>query len=109
MSNDTTDWLRIEREAHDQVVGELAMLVDTPLVFGQHIAWTDCRFGRTDDLSSVHRVGFPKGNDPHTTCGELIPHPVRWFPLSPALIQTMQPCRFCEAEYARAPQREHAA
>jgi hypothetical protein len=101
-------WLEIEREAHAQAVAELETREGTPLVFGHHIAWVDCRFGRTDGLSAVHRVGFPNGHYAFTGCGEVIPDPVRWMVLCPALIRTLSSCRFCEAEMVRAA-RENAA
>lgn len=104
----TADWREIEQAAREQVQAELVTRLDTPLVFGEHIAWAVNRFGRTDDLSPIHRVGFPVGNEPFTTCGEAIPNPVSWLVLSPRLIQSMPPCRFCESEYARAPQESAA-
>lgn len=94
-------WLRIEREAREQALMVLAQDESSPLVFGAYLAWVDCIYGRTDGLSPIHRVGFPIGNKPHTTCHEAIPAPIRWMVLSPALIKSIGPCRFCEAEYQR--------
>lgn len=102
------DWERIEAEALEQTRAELDTRVNTPLVFGEHIAWAICRFGRTDDLSAVHRVGFPLKHEPYTTCGEKIPAPVLWMALNPRLIERMPSCRFCEAEYARVPKEDAA-
>lgn len=102
-------WRRIEREASAQAALRIQADENTPLVFGDYIAWVHCaQHALTDALSSVHRVGYPIKDDPYTTCGEAIPAPARWFTLSPRLVQTMPPCRFCEAEYARC-QRENAA
>jgi hypothetical protein len=101
-------WQRIEREAHAQVQAELEVDERTPLVFGAHIVWTGCRLGRTDSLTPVHRVGFPQVHHAFTACGELIPPPIRWSRLSPAMIRTMKRCHYCEAEILRI-SREEAA
>lgn len=95
------EWLRIEAEAREQVAAEVEALTDTPLEYGHHIAWVDCRYARTEGISDVHRVGFPQKHEPYTSCGEQIPHPTRWLSLSPAMIRTMVPCRFCAAEQMR--------
>lgn len=95
------DWQRIEQDALAQVRAELDVIESTPLVFADLIAWVDCRFGRTDGLGQVHRVGFPMFGRPYTTCGELIPAPIRWIPLSPRLAQSLGDCRYCLAECAR--------
>ena len=94
-------WLQIEREAREVASAVLDRDENTPLVFGAFIAWTECQFGLTNGLSPIHRVGFPQHNDAYTTCGELIPSPLRWFSLSPAIVRTMGKCKFCEAEMAR--------
>jgi hypothetical protein len=94
-------WQRIEREARAVAMAELERDENTPLAFGAFIAWTECQFGLTNGLSAVHRVGFPQHNDTYATCGERIPQPVRWVPLSPALVRTMGKCKFCEAEMVR--------
>lgn len=101
-------WSEIEREAHEQVQAELARDESTPLVFGAPIAWSYNARGRTDGVSEVHRVGFPQFNHAYTTCGELIPAPIRWCPLSPAVVRVMAKCQYCEAEMARV-KRERAA
>lgn len=105
-----TDWTRIVSEAKEQATAELIALEHTLLEYGQPIAWVVCRYRCTDALSTVHRVGDPKGAslDPYTTCGEAIPHPALWLPLSPALVRSMDSCGFCKAEYARQ-SRERAA
>jgi hypothetical protein len=46
-------WARIEREAHEQVQTELEVDLNTPLAFGAHIVWTQCRMARTDGLTPV--------------------------------------------------------
>jgi hypothetical protein len=94
-------WATIEREALEQVRAELAVAEVTPLEFGAHLVWTECLFGRTNGLSPVHRVGFPQFDRVYTTCGDVIPEPIRWVPLSPAMVRTMARCKFCEAEYQR--------
>lgn len=101
-------WTRIMAEVRAQNSADLTTLEQTPLVYGDHIAWAVRLYGWTDDLSHVHRVGYPQQDEPYTTCGEKIPWPGLWLQLTPALVRTMPPCRFCEAEYARA-QRENAA
>jgi hypothetical protein len=97
-------WDLIEQEARQQVREELTAAENTPLVFGAAIGWTECYDGRTRDLLPLHRVGFPNGGYAFTTCGEVIPPPVRWRVLSPAIIRTAAKCRFCEAEAMRAKQ-----
>jgi hypothetical protein len=101
-------WREVEREAREQMLVALEADENTQLVFGNHIAWVDCRFGLTDSLSSVHRVGFPEGRAAVTTCGELIPAPKLRMSLTPGLIRSLGRCRYCEAEYQRAV-RENAA
>jgi len=96
-----TDWPRIEQEARDVASAELDRREATPLVFGDPIAWAHHRFGLTDALSSVHRVGYQMDDTPYTTCGEVIPSPAGWLVLSPALAASMPHCRFCDAEYVR--------
>lgn len=95
------EWKRIEREAHEQAMKEVDVLNETPLVFGHHIAWSHTNRHETESITALHRVGYPKHGNPYTACGEPIPHPLRWFPLSPALIKHMPRCRFCENEYPR--------
>lgn len=94
-------WHRIETEARAQAAAEVQALTHAALVFGQYIAWATYRYGRTDGITAVHRVGFPIGHKPYTTCGEIIPSPVCWVPLTPRLVEVMPQCRFCEAEYIR--------
>src|SRR5690349_19223327 len=79
-------WAAIEREALAQVRTELAHDETTPLVFGAAIAWSECLMGRTNGVSLLHRVGMPQHEHEYTTCGDLIPPPIRWIPLSPATI-----------------------
>jgi hypothetical protein len=94
-------WRELERQAHEQTVLDLDRLERTPLEFGAHIAWSECLLGRTNGFSPVHRVGFHQVGNAYATCGELIPPPVKWLPLSPAMVRTMMNCRYCEAECAR--------
>lgn len=101
------EWRQIEREAHDHALAVLDAEEKLPLVEGAPIAWVYCRFGRTDDVSHVHRVGQPVNGEPYTACHEAIPDIIRHMILTPALIRAMEPCRFCEAEYTRG--KRHAA
>lgn len=94
-------WLRIDLEARVVALAALEHDESTPLEFGAFIAWTECQFGFTNALSVLHRVGFPQHDDQYATCGEPIPAPVRWLPLSPAIVRTMRKCQYCEAEVAR--------
>lgn len=103
------EWRAIEREARASALTMLERDENTPLVFGAHIAWVDGMHGRTDDLSAIHRVGYPEKGKPMTTCGLEIPAPIRWFTLSPALLRTMDSCRFCEAEHQRLVRSHDAA
>lgn len=106
---DTFDWRPIEHEARMHALSVLERDESTPLVFGAHIAWVEFVFGRTDALTPVHRVGYPIAGKPYTTCHEGIPGPLHWMVLSPALIESLGPCRFCEAEYQRSEQWNDSA
>jgi len=103
-----TDWQRITRDARAVALADLARDENTPLAFGQHIAWSECQFGLTNGFSEIHRVGFPQHRNNYTTCGERIPPPMRWLPLSPAMVRTMGNCKFCEAEMMRLAHEEAA-
>jgi hypothetical protein len=94
-------WLRIEHEALTQVRTELEAEDTQPLPFGQIVAWSDCRFARTDELSVVHRAGETVGETALTLCGEVIPSPVRRLQLSTNLVRTLGRCRYCEAAYLK--------
>ena len=89
------DFRRIEAAAREQVAAELDIAELTPLVYGDPIAWAECKLGRTDDLSEIHRVGNPVKGEPATTCGEKIPEPARRLPLGPGLMATIRHCKFC--------------
>lgn len=102
-------WTRIKAEALAQIILDLARLHETPLAFGQHLAWVTHEANLTAELSPLHRVGFPIDARPYTGCGERIPPPICWLPLSPALIATMPRCKFCVAEYERAVRLRDAA
>jgi len=108
---DGFDWHAIEREAKREAAARVDTLAETPLEFGAFIAWATTAYkGVTDGFSPLHRVGVPQGNQPYTSCHEVIPEPVRWLTLSPALTRTMDACRFCESEYHRAIEGQaHAA
>jgi hypothetical protein len=96
-------WQAIERAARAQVVADVEVLERTPLVSGEFIAWSThlkSQWGHCSGLSPVHRVGQITAEYCYTTCGEIIPPAVRWLPLSPALVQSMEPCKHC-AEQAR--------
>lgn len=95
------EWREIEREAREQNSLDVIRLESTPLEFGQHIAWTTCLLACTNGISELHRVGHPILGYDHTTCGDVIPPPVRWLPLSPAIIRTLPRCKYCEAEHVR--------
>ncbi len=94
-------WLRIEREALAQVRTELEAEDTQPLPFGQIVAWSDCRFGRTDVLSVVHRAGESIGETAVTVCGEVVPSPIRRLQLSANLVRTLGRCRYCEERYVK--------
>ncbi len=100
MSERAAMWEQLEREAREQVRSEIAADEQTPLVFGAPIAWSLCLLGRTNGVSPLHRVGQAQHGHAYTTCGELIPAPIRWLPLSPAVIRTKPRCKDCEAEMA---------
>lgn len=113
------DFPRIEAEAAAEWRARLAVDEATPLEWGAHIVWSvkTPRNGITDGMSDVHRVGYPIGDNPATTCGEMIPPAVLWVPLSPAMVRAaevrvptkdteedkmhLMACRFCKAEHAR--------
>lgn len=93
-------WLQIESEARAQVRAELDREMVTPLQPGATVAWALTRFGHTDGLSAVHRVGDPLGDQPTTLCGDLVPDPILRVPLSPRLIRTLGNCKYCESVHA---------
>jgi hypothetical protein len=94
-------WRRIEQEALAQVRTELAAEDLHPLPFGHVVAWSDCRFARTDLLSVVHRAGESIGETAVTLCGEVIPSAIRRLQLSPNLVRTLGRCRYCEDIYVK--------
>lgn len=96
-----TSWDRIEAEAREQKSAEYGERRQTPLEFGAHIVWSEYQANQTNGFSEVHRVGFPQFGQAYATCGELIPGPLTWFPLTPALVRVMDRCKYCEAEMAR--------
>lgn len=94
------DWRRIQSEARAVAIAAEG----TPLQLGQSVAWAECRFGRTNDLSRVHRADDAKAGDSEdqkTLCGDRVPMPVLRIALSPNLVRTLGRCQFCEAEYQR--------
>lgn len=98
----TFDWKELERDARAVAMDRLTIDETTPLELGAHIAWTDTGWmGATSGLSSAHRVGEPIGSKPHTTCGAAIPEPIRRLILTPAIIDALAPCGFCEAGVSR--------
>ncbi len=101
-------WERFEAEVREDMRARLAVEEVTPLEFGAAIAWSRNSRGKTDEFTPVHRIGFPQIDRAFTACGELVPAPILWLPLSPAMIRTMDKCRYCEAEMARI-SREQAA
>jgi hypothetical protein len=108
MSERADMWAEIESAALAQVRAELERDERTPLEFGYPIVWSECLMGRTNGMSELHRVGLPQHGHQYTTCGQLIPPPIRRVPLSPATIRVMVKCRQCEAEVVRI-SRERAA
>lgn len=106
--SDRAEWLRIEGEAREQCAADLALLERTPLEVGAPIAWVECLLAHTNGLSPLHRVGKAQFGSAYTACGDLIPSPVRWIPVSPAMARTMAPCRDCIAALQRMT-RERAA
>ena len=101
MSERADMWADIEAAALEQVRAELERDERTPLVFGSPIVWSECLMGRTNGMSQLHRVGLPQHGYEYTTCGQLIPPPIRWVPLSPATIRVAPKCKQCEAEVLR--------
>ncbi len=102
-------WRAIELAARAQVASDLDLLEAKPLEHGSHIAWSECRLGGTNGFTSLHRVGLTQFGHAYTTCGDVIPAPVRWLPLSPAIIRTRARCRDCEAGYAAHTAKEKIA
>ncbi len=92
-------WRKIEQEALAQVRTELEAEDTLALPFGQIVAWSDCRFGRTDVLSVVHRAGEPIGETAVTLCGEIVPAAIRRLQLSANLVRSLGRCRYCEDLY----------
>lgn len=93
MRDTTLDHHLIQRTARSEAAAAI-----TPLELGQPIAWSKTtRSGVTDGISSLHRVGLPKGNLAYTACDLPIADPVLWLSLSPAIADALLPCGFCEA------------
>jgi len=91
--SDGGKWQAIEREALEQV---RAQLTEDEPERGHSVAWTLCRFGRTDGFSAVHRVGPSVSGTPMTLCGQPIPEPIKLVPLTPNLARVLSRCRYCE-------------
>lgn len=96
-----TEWQRIEREAREQAREYIQATELRPLEHGQPVAWAECRFGRTNDLSLVHRAGEETSGATFTLCGELVPAVVMRVALTPNLARTLGRCRYCEQEHAK--------
>ena len=92
-------WRQIEADARAQVVTDI--VADDFLQPGRVVAWSLCRFARTDGLSVVHRVGQPVAGVAATLCGEIIPEPIRLIPLNANLARTLGRCSYCERIYAK--------
>jgi hypothetical protein len=97
----SSDWSRIEREAREQVVAAVQADEVTPMALGTSIAWAECRFGRTNDLSLVHRVGESRFDEQWALCGERIPPAILRVALSPNLVLSLGRCRYCDAEHQK--------
>lgn len=95
------DWHRIEAEAREQNRATLVAADGVPLVHGSVVAWSECRNGKTNDLSLVHRVGELVGDTNLTLCGEIIPAPLLRLPLSAPFIRVLGRCRYCEEAYVK--------
>lgn len=89
-----TMWRQIEADARAQTARDV--LADDFLQPGRVVAWVLCRFGHTDGLSQVHRVGRPIAGVAATLCGEIIPEPIRLIPLNANLARTLGRCPYCE-------------
>ena len=87
-------WREIEAAAREQASADIC--ADDFLQSGRIIAWVLCRFGHTDGLSKVHRVGQPIAGVAATLCGEVIPPPIRLIPLNANLARTLGRCPYCE-------------
>ncbi len=97
------------REIEESARKDALAIADAPLELGHSVAWSEVRFGRTDDLSLVHRVGVAVYEEERALCGERIPPAIRRVALSPKLIQTLGRCRHCDAEFAKLPNTGVAA
>lgn len=92
-------WRTVERDALEQVRADIAVVESMPIEAGTPVAWAECRFGRTDSLSVVHRAGSPIGETPMTLCSAVIPSAMLRLTLTPNLIRSLGRCKWCEAEY----------
>lgn len=88
------NWRQLEADARAEVLSTIA--ADDFLQPGRVVAWVLCRFGRTDGLSVVHRVGQPIAGVAATLCGEIIPPAIRLIPLNANLARTLGRCSYCE-------------
>jgi hypothetical protein len=94
------DWRKLEIDARTEALASVEATEGAPLPSGQVVAWAECRFGRTDGLSAVHRAGPTVGDYQRTLCGDQIPVAMMRVALTPNLIRTLGRCRYCEAVYA---------
>lgn len=101
-------WRKLLADVLIQREGDLERAMNTPLDFGEYVAWVTKRMGLTDGVSEVHRVGYPQHGYAYTACGELISGPYYRFPLSPALVRTLENCTYCNAEIGRVARKEAA-
>lgn len=99
-----SDWIDIERDARMRASADLARIEAEPLVAGTLVAWAECRHGKTDGFSSLHRIASTGTDDerrhPETYCGEPIPAPLHRLALTPGWIRTQPRCRICEQRAA---------
>ncbi len=96
-----SDWPRIEAEAKAQVRAALEAEGAVALEYGRAVAWAEYRFGRSDGLSVVHRVGVGPFDAPRALCGETIPAPANRLTLSTNMIRSLGRCRYCEEAYTQ--------
>ncbi len=96
-----SDWPQIEAAARALVRAALEAEEAVVLEYGRTVAWAEYRFGRSDGLSVVHRVGVGPFDAPRALCGETIPAPANRLTLSTNMIRSLGRCRYCEEAYTQ--------
>jgi hypothetical protein len=95
------DYRRITDAARAQALEAVQTAEVAPMEWGHLVAWAECRVGRTDGLSVVHRVASWSVDDARTICGDQVPPAMLRVALTSGLVRTLGRCRYCESAYVQ--------